>query len=52
MIYFINSEIENIAFIDQPTAIYYPVDLIPLNELFLKGFLWEIDRKPKPIFLE
>ncbi len=52
IIYFIKSEIENIAFIDQPTATYYPIDLAPEKEKFLKGFKWEIDRKPKRILIE
>ena len=45
-IYFENSEIDHISFIDQPNATYYPLDLIPFNNLFLKGFLWEIGLKP------
>ncbi|MCB9223581.1 MAG: hypothetical protein H6582_05325 [Crocinitomicaceae bacterium] len=51
-IYFKNSEIENIAFIEQPTGTYYSTDLIPKSDLFLKGFLWQIGLKPKSPFGE
>ena len=52
VIYFLNSDIENVAFLDQPTGTYKPIDDVPESELFLKGFLWRIERKPKPIFVE
>ena len=45
-IYFVSSEIDKISFIDEPTATYYPMEQIPQNELFLKGFLWKIGLKP------
>lgn len=51
-IYFVKAEIEKVTFIDEPTATYYPMDLIPVNELFLKGFLWQIHRKPDQDFRE
>jgi lipopolysaccharide assembly outer membrane protein LptD (OstA) len=51
-IYFKNSEINTISFIDQPTANYYPFDQLPLKELFLKGFLWQIGLKPRSEFPE
>lgn len=49
---FINGEIQNIAFIDQPTSIFYPMDQIPAKELYFKGFSWEIERKPPRPFPE
>lgn len=52
VIYFKNSEIQNISFNDKPTGNYMPIDEVPEAELFLKGFLWQIDRKPAQIFLE
>lgn len=51
-IYFKDSEIDNIAFIDQPTSIYYPINRVPLKDLYLKGFDWKIARKPRPIYIE
>lgn len=51
-IYFEDSEIDKISFIDQPNATYYPMDLIPIKELYLKGFLWQIALKPKSGFEE
>lgn len=47
-----DSEIGNISFNEQPSGEYTPVDDIAESELFLKGFLWQIGRKPKPILLE
>lgn len=46
------SEIGNISFNEQPTGTYTPIDNVAERELFLKGFLWQISRKPKPILLE
>ncbi|MEX1002785.1 MAG: OstA-like protein [Crocinitomicaceae bacterium] len=50
--YFKSSDVERISFIEQPTATYYPIDQVPANDFFLKGFLWQISRKPTPIFGE
>jgi hypothetical protein len=52
IIYFSNSEIQNISFIEKPTGTYTPFEDIQEKQLFFKGFLWQIGRKPKPIFLE
>jgi len=52
IIYFLKSEIENVCFIEQPTGNYTPIDDVPESEQFLIGFLWQIERKPKPIFIE
>jgi len=46
------SEISTISFNEQPTGVYTPIDDVTERELFLKGFLWQIGRKPKPILLE
>lgn len=51
-IYFKESEIDNIAFIEQPTGTYYSESLIPASNLFLKGFLWQIGLKPESPFTE
>jgi lipopolysaccharide export system protein LptA len=51
-IYFKESEIDNISFIEQPTGTYYSMNMAPRGELFLKGFLWEIGLKPKSPFGE
>lgn len=49
---FANSEVQNVSFNEQPTGSYIPIDQVPEKDLFLRGFLWQIDRKPKPILLE
>ena len=51
-IYFKNSEIDKISFIEQPNATFYPMDQIPEDKMFLKGFLWQIGLKPKSGFTE
>ena len=51
-IYFANSEIDRVSFIDEPTAIYYPINEAPAKDLYLKGFLWQIGLKPESIFRE
>ena len=51
-IYFENSDIQNIAFVEQPTATYYPEDQIPLKDMFLKGFVWRIALRPVSIYEE
>jgi lipopolysaccharide export system protein LptA len=51
-IFFEQSEIDRISFIDEPTATFYPISQIPQKELFLKGFIWEIELKPRAIILE
>ncbi|MBI3136875.1 MAG: hypothetical protein HYZ14_19525 [Bacteroidetes bacterium] len=52
VVYFSNSAIQNISFNEKPTGTYTPFEDIAEKQLFFKGFLWQIDRKPKPIFLE
>lgn len=51
-IYFENSEIDKISFIDKPTATYFPIDQVPGKDLYIKGFLWQIGLKPQSIFRE
>lgn len=47
---FTDGDIQSVAFLDEPTSVFYPMDQIPAKELFFKGFLWEIERKPlRPI---
>jgi hypothetical protein len=45
-IYFTNGDIHHVAFIDQPVSVFYPVDRIPANSLFLKDFEWKIALRP------
>lgn len=49
---FLNSEIQTISLLDQPTSVFYPMDQIPEKELYFKGFRWEIDRKPQRLLVE
>lgn len=51
-IYFKKSEIDNISFIDEPTATFYPIEQAPEKELYLKGFLWQEALKPRSSFEE
>ncbi|MBD3637114.1 MAG: hypothetical protein HUJ25_07175 [Crocinitomicaceae bacterium] len=51
-IYFKNSEIDRISFIEQPNATYYPMDYVSNKDLILKGFLWQIGLKPESGFRE
>jgi hypothetical protein len=51
-VYFVDSDVENVTFHDQPTGAYNPIEDVPQRELFLTGFLWQIERKPEPIFVE
>jgi hypothetical protein len=43
---FSNGDIQSVAFLDEPTSVFYPMDQIPQKELFFKGFSWEIEKKP------
>lgn len=46
--YFRDKKIDKIVFIDKPDAVFTPLKLLKKGEDFeLKGFKWEIDRKPK-----
>jgi len=47
---FLDGDIQLVAFLDEPTSVFYPMNQIPEKELFFKGFSWEIERKPlRPI---
>lgn len=52
MIHFKNSEISKVSFNVQPAGSYTPIEEIPDNDLFLKGFVWQIHRKPVRVFIE
>lgn len=52
VVFFKKGDIDRVKFNDQPDATFYPIELAPKKELFLKGFLWQIDRKPEPLVLE
>lgn len=43
---FSSGDIQSVAFLDEPTSVFYPMDKIPQKELFFKGFSWEIEKKP------
>jgi lipopolysaccharide export system protein LptA len=51
-IYFENSEIQNIAFIEDPTGTYYAMNILQEKDTFLKGFLWKMALKPKAPLIE
>ncbi|MCH2235224.1 MAG: hypothetical protein MK078_13320 [Crocinitomicaceae bacterium] len=52
VVYFMKGEIDRVKFNEDPDATFYPIEQAPKSELFLKGFLWEIERKPYRIVLE
>jgi len=52
LVQFVESEIENISFNDMPTGKYTPIEDVLERELFLIGYLWQIERKPIRLFLE
>ncbi len=43
---FKEGDINSILFNDQPTSVFYPMDKIPPKKKYLKGFSWQIERKP------
>jgi hypothetical protein len=49
---FKEKEINTISFIEKPTSVFYPIEDIPAKELFLKGFRWEIEKKPSPVLTD
>ncbi len=49
-ILFLNSDINQIKFVKQVEASFYPINQIPEKELFLPNFKWEIERKPLVVF--
>ncbi|MEO9531166.1 MAG: OstA-like protein [Crocinitomicaceae bacterium] len=51
-IYFVESEIDRIKFVEQPNATYFPIEAVIQKDRFLKGFKWQIGLKPTSIFGE
>ena len=49
---FLDSEVQDIVFIDEPTGKMLPMNQIPEKELYFKGFSWQIERKPDRPFPE
>lgn len=52
VVYFIKGELDRVAFLDEPEAKFYPIEDLPAKEERLKGFLWQIERKPEKEILE
>lgn len=46
-IYFINREINKIKFINDVDGTLYPLKQIPEDQKYLKGYLWQDNRRPK-----
>lgn len=46
-LHFHNKKIEKIVFIQKPDAVFTPIKMLAKDQLQLKGFYWQIDRKPK-----
>ena len=46
VIFMTNKKLEEIRFIKQPSAILYPLEKAPKEELFLKDFKWQVDARP------
>ena len=51
-IFFKNSEIDRIKFVEQPNATYFPISAVLQKDRFLKGFKWQIGLKPTSLFGE
>jgi lipopolysaccharide export system protein LptA len=46
IIFLVNKKLEEIRFIKQPSAVLYPLEKAPREELLLKDFKWQIDARP------
>ncbi len=46
-VYFEKGELERIVFVKEPEGTMYPLSQIPQEEKKLKGFRWEVGRRPK-----
>lgn len=44
---FLEGEVEEVSFVEQPTGKMTPMDQIPAKDLYYKGFSWQIHRKPE-----
>jgi len=45
-IFMTNNKLEEIRFLKQPSAILYPLDKAPKDEMILKDFNWQVDARP------
>jgi len=46
VIFMTNKKLEEIRFLKQPSAILYPLELAPKEELLLKDFHWQVETRP------
>jgi lipopolysaccharide export system protein LptA len=46
IIFFTNKKLEEIRFLKQPSAVLYPLDKAPKEELLLKDFKWQVEARP------
>ncbi len=46
-VYFLNQALDKVKFIQQVNGILYPMDQRPADQQYLKGFLWQDNRRPK-----
>ena len=46
-IYFKEKKIDKIVFIQKPEAVFTPMKMLTKEQMQLKDFNWQIDRKPK-----
>ena len=46
VIFLINKKVEEIRFLNKPSAVLYPLEMIPQEELELKDFKWQIQIRP------
>lgn len=46
-VYFENQQLHKVKFIQQVNGILYPMDQRPADQQYLKGFLWQDERRPK-----
>lgn len=47
MVYMVDKEVDRITFIEQPEATFTPISKMPKTSLYLKGFTWQEDLRPK-----
>jgi len=46
-IYFVKKELNKVKFINDVDGTLYPIRQIPADQKYLKGFLWQDDKRPK-----
>ncbi len=44
---FSEGQVDNIRFLDQPIATFYPIDQIPPQQATIKGFRWKTEERPQ-----